>query len=141
MPTAIPRRAGELHPLQRHGRQLFERQFGLSRPERESAQTIQPHYEFIASYTWSHAIDDSTDLQATLTPQDSYFPAADRSTSLFDQRASFRLQRRLSIGQGRRQRFGGRFFSNWTVAPLVEFGSGGPSTSLPATMTTCNCPR
>ena len=33
------------------------------------------HYEFLASYTWSHAIDDSTDLQSTLTPQDSYFPS------------------------------------------------------------------
>src|SRR5581483_10212293 len=29
------------------------------------------HYEFLASYTWSHTIDDSTDLQSTLTPQDS----------------------------------------------------------------------
>ena len=38
------------------------------------------HYEFLASYTWSHAIDDSTDLQSTLTPQDSYFPRLDRST-------------------------------------------------------------
>ena len=47
------------------------------------------HYEFLASYTWSHAIDDSTDLQATLTPQDSYYPALDRSTSLFDQRHRF----------------------------------------------------
>ena len=47
------------------------------------------HYEFLASYTWSHAIDDSTDLQSTLTPQDSYFPGADRSTSLFDQRHRF----------------------------------------------------
>src|SRR5208282_5944176 len=28
------------------------------------------HYEFLASYTWSHAIDDSTDLQSTTTPQD-----------------------------------------------------------------------
>ena len=44
------------------------------------------HYEFQASYTWSHAIDDSTDLQSTLTPQDSYFPSADRSTSLFNQK-------------------------------------------------------
>ena len=33
------------------------------------------HYEFLASYTWSHAIDDSTDLQSPLAPQDSYFPA------------------------------------------------------------------
>ena len=47
------------------------------------------HYEFLASYTWSHAIDDSTDLQSTLTPQDSYYPAVDRSTSLFDQRHRF----------------------------------------------------
>ena len=47
------------------------------------------HYEFLASYTWSHAIDDSTDLQATLTPQDSYYPSLDRSTSLFDQRHRF----------------------------------------------------
>jgi hypothetical protein len=36
------------------------------------------HYEFLASYTWSHSIDDSTDLQSTLTPQDSYFPGRDR---------------------------------------------------------------
>ena len=47
------------------------------------------HYEFLASYTWSHSIDDSTDLQSTLTPQDSYFPENDRSTSLFDQRHRF----------------------------------------------------
>ena len=44
------------------------------------------HYEFLASYTWSHAIDDSTDLQSPLAPQDSYFPGNERSTSLFDQR-------------------------------------------------------
>jgi len=44
------------------------------------------HYEFLASYTWSHAIDDSTDLQSPLAPQDSYFPSLERSTSLFDQR-------------------------------------------------------
>ena len=47
------------------------------------------HYEFLASYTWSHSIDDSTDLQSTLTPQDSFFPGLDRSTSLFDQRHRF----------------------------------------------------
>ena len=30
------------------------------------------HYEFLASYTWSHSIDDSTDLQSPLAPQDSF---------------------------------------------------------------------
>jgi len=30
--------------------------------------------EVSLSYTWSHAIDDSTDLQSPLEPQDSRFP-------------------------------------------------------------------
>ena len=62
------------------------------------------HYEFLASYTWSHAIDDSTDLQSTLTPQDSYYPGP-RSFHLHLRPApSLRLQRRLSVGQTRRRR-------------------------------------
>lgn len=84
------------------------------------------HYEFLASYTWSHAIDDSTDLQATLTPQDSYFPSADRSTSLFDQRHRFVFSGVYQTGKIGGNGFGGKFFSYWTVAPLVEFGSGRP---------------
>jgi hypothetical protein len=84
------------------------------------------HYEFLASYTWSHSIDDSTDLQSTLTPQDSYFPAEERSTSLFDQRnrlvfSGVYQSERLS-GNG----FASKFFSNWTVAPLIEIASGRP---------------
>jgi hypothetical protein len=65
-------------------------------------------------------------LQATLTPQDSYFPAADRSTSLFDQRHRFVFSGVYQSGKVGGNGFGGRFFSNWTVAPLVEFGSGRP---------------
>jgi hypothetical protein len=83
------------------------------------------HYEFLASYTFSHAIDDSTDLQATLTPQDSYYPSNDRSTSLFDQRHRFvfsGVYQSGRVGDG----WGGKFLSDWTFAPLVEFGSGRP---------------
>jgi hypothetical protein len=83
------------------------------------------HFEFLASYTWSHAIDDSTDLQATLTPQDSYYPNLDRSTSLFDQRQRFvfsGVYQLASVGSG----FARKVFSNWTFAPLIEFGSGRP---------------
>ena len=39
-------------------------------------------YEFLGSYTWSHAIDDSTDLQSPLSPQDNYNPSAERSNSI-----------------------------------------------------------
>jgi hypothetical protein len=84
------------------------------------------HYEFLASYTWSHAIDDSTDLQATLTPQDSYFPSADRSTSLFDQRHRFVFSGVYQSGKLGGSGFGSKFFSDWTLAPLIEFGSGRP---------------
>jgi hypothetical protein len=84
------------------------------------------HYEFLASYTFSHAIDDSTDLQATLTPQDSYYPAADRSTSLFDQRHRFVFSGVYQSGKLGGGGFGDKFFSNWTIAPLIEFGSGRP---------------
>jgi hypothetical protein len=87
---------------------------------------FRSHYEFLASYTWSHAIDDSTDLQSTLTPQDSYFPSADRSTSLFDQRQRFVFSGVYQTGKLSGSGFASKLFSNWTFAPLVEFGSGRP---------------
>jgi hypothetical protein len=79
------------------------------------------HYQFLASYTWAHAIDDSTDLQSTLTPQDSYYPSADRSTSLFDQRHRFVFSGVYQSGDLRN-----KLLRDWTVAPLVEFASGRP---------------
>ncbi len=84
------------------------------------------HYEFLASYTWSHAIDDSTDLQSTLTPQDSYFPGADRSTSLFDQRHRFVLSGVYQTGKLSGSGFASKFLSNWTFAPQIEFSTGRP---------------
>ncbi len=83
------------------------------------------HYEFLASYTLSHSIDDSTDLQSTLTPQDSYYPGFDRSNSLFDQRHRFvfsGVYQTGKVGNG----FAGKFLSDWTFAPVVEVASGRP---------------
>jgi hypothetical protein len=84
------------------------------------------HYEFLASYTWSHSIDDSTDLQSTLTPQDSYFPVNDRSTSLFDQRHRLVFSGVYQTGQVGGKGFGSKLMSDWTVAPLLEVASGRP---------------
>jgi hypothetical protein len=84
------------------------------------------HYEFLASYSWSHAIDDSVDLQSTTTPQDSYFPGHDRSTSLFDQRHRFVFSGVYQTGKLAGSGFASKFFSNWTFAPLIEFSSGRP---------------
>jgi len=87
---------------------------------------FRSHYQFLASYTWSHAIDDSTDLQSTLTPQDSYFPGLDRSTSIFDQRHRFVFSGVYQSGKVGSGAFARAFLSDWTFAPLIEFGSGRP---------------
>jgi hypothetical protein len=84
------------------------------------------HYQFLASYTWSHAIDDSTDLESTLTPQDSYYPDADRSSSLFDQRQRFVLSGVYQSGKLSGSGFASKFFSNWTFATSIELSSGRP---------------
>ncbi len=84
------------------------------------------HYEFLASYTWSHSIDDSTDLQSTLTPQDSFYPGFDRSTSLFDQRHRFVFSGVYQTGKLEGNGFVGKVFSDWTVAPLLDIASGRP---------------
>jgi hypothetical protein len=89
------------------------------------------HYEFLASYTWSHAVDDSTDLQSTLTPQDSYYPALERSSSLFDQRHRFVFSGVYQTG--RLHGAVGKVFSDWTFAPVIEVSSGRPFNIVTAT--------
>jgi len=84
------------------------------------------HYEFLASYSYSHAIDDSTDLQSPLAPQDSYYPQLERSNSLFDQRHRFVFSGVYQSGKLGGDGFARKFFSNWTVAPIVEVASGRP---------------
>jgi hypothetical protein len=84
------------------------------------------HYEFLGSYTWSHAIDDSTDLQSTLTPQDSFYPGLDRSNSLFDQRHRFVFSAVYQTGKVDGSGFVSKFLSDWTFAPVIEVASGRP---------------
>ena len=84
------------------------------------------HYELLASYTWSHSIDDSTDLQSTLTPQDSYYPGLDRSSSLFDQRHRFVFSAVYQTGKIAGHGFAGKLFSDWSFAPVIEVSSGRP---------------
>lgn len=83
------------------------------------------NYEFLASYTWSHAIDDSTDLESPLSPQNNYNPAAERSVSLFDQRHRFVFSGVVQSGH-RGSGFAKGLMSDWTLAPIIEVGSGRP---------------
>jgi hypothetical protein len=87
---------------------------------------LSGHYEMQVSYTWSHAIDDSTDLQSTLTPQDSYYPSLDRASSTFDQRHRFVFSGVYQVGHVGGGGFAGTLLSDWTFAPIIEFSSGRP---------------
>jgi carboxypeptidase family protein len=85
------------------------------------------NFQFLASYTWSHSIDDSSDLQTLLLPQDNRNFRAERSDSLFDQRHRFVVSGMIgspsswTTGSGFH-----RFLSNFTIAPIFEISSGRP---------------
>jgi len=92
------------------------------------------HFQFLSSYTWSHAIDDSTDLQTLLEPQDSRKPNLERGNSSFDQRhrwvlsAVFESPYKWSHGG-----FWRRLLADSNVAPIVEVASGRPFSVLTGT--------
>src|SRR5579864_78678 len=93
---------------------------------------MKDHFEFLASYTWSHAIDDSTDLQTLLSPQNDLRPDLERSNSTFDQRHRFVFSGVYQSGKAG-SGFWGKLFSDVTVAPIVEFSSGRPFNIVTAT--------
>jgi hypothetical protein len=85
-------------------------------------------YEFLGSYTWSHAIDDSTDVVSNSdAPQNNFNANAERSSSTFDQRHRFVLSGVYNSGRvGKSGGFRSAVLSNVTVAPIIELASGRP---------------
>jgi len=85
------------------------------------------NFQFLASYTWSHSIDDSSDLQTLLLPQDNRNFRAERANSLFDQRQRFVFSAVFASPPTWRSGSGWqKFMSDFTLAPIVEVSSGRP---------------
>jgi hypothetical protein len=85
------------------------------------------HFQFLASYTWSHSIDDSSDLQTLLLPQDNRNFGAERADALFDQRHRFVFSGVMASPSSWASEGGfHRALSNFTIAPIFEISSGRP---------------
>ncbi len=94
------------------------------------------NFQLLSSYTWSHSIDNGTDLQSTLEPADSRFPYLERGNSDNDQRHRWVTS---GVFQTSPHKAGDSFFhsllSNFTVAPLIEVASGRPFNVITGTDT------
>ena len=89
--------------------------------------------QFFSNWTWSHAIDDSTDLQTLLEPQDNNFPQLERSNSTFDQRHRWVTSAVFESPYTGGGEWYQKLLSNFTLAPIIEVSSGRPYTVLTGT--------
>lgn len=94
----------------------------------EVKRRFSKNMQFLASYTWSHSIDDSSDLQTLLKPLNNRNFRLDRSDSLFDQRHRFVFSGMWSSPSAWRSASSTarRFFADFTIAPILEISSGRP---------------
>ncbi len=94
----------------------------------ELKRRFADNFTFLASYTWSHSIDDSSDLQTLLIPQDVNNFAAEKADSLFDQRHRFVFSGVLASPNNWRnsENLTKKIFADFTLAPIIEISSGRP---------------
>ena len=93
----------------------------------ELKKRFSNNVQFLASYTWSHSIDDSSDLQTLLKPQDNLNFRAERSDSLFDQRHRFVFSGILNSPDAWKSGGGyRRFLNGFSFSPILEISSGRP---------------
>ena len=94
----------------------------------ELKRRFADNFTFLASYTWAHSIDDSSDLQTLLLAQDVNNFRAEKADSLFDQRQRFVLSGVFSSPTGWRSTdtMWKKIFSDFTFAPIIELSSGRP---------------
>ena len=94
----------------------------------ELKRRFADNFTFLATYTWSHSIDQSSDLQTLLIPQDVRRLDLEKADSLFDQRHRFVFSGVLGSPRGWRNAdsWGKKFLADFTVAPIIEISSGRP---------------
>jgi hypothetical protein len=95
------------------------------------SKRFSQHFEFFSSWTWSHAQDDSTDLQTLLAPQNNNRPDLEWSDSTFDQRHRYVFSAVFeSPYKQSDEGFLRKLFAHWVFAPIFEAAAGRPFTVL-----------
>jgi hypothetical protein len=122
------RTTGPITPFGEVDAQLSDGNSNYNALNLELKRRFSNNFQFVASYTWSHSLDDSSDLQTLLKPQDNRNFRAERANSLFDQRHRFVFSGALSSPTAWRNSssMGHRLLSDFTIAPIIEISSGRP---------------
>jgi len=122
------RTPGVLSPFGDVSSQLSEGNSNYNALNVDLKRRFANNFQFLASFTWAHSIDDSSDLQTLLKPQNNLDFRAERADSLFDQRLRYVFSAIItSPGKWRNSDSGlQRFLSDFTIAPILEVGSGRP---------------
>lgn len=99
----------------------------------EARKRYGQNYQFTAAYTWSHAIDDVSDLfpiaGAPVIAQDSFNLRAERGDANFDIRQRFVASVLWDLPFYRHSSSGvGRLFKNWQIASIFQMNTGQPFT-------------
>lgn len=94
------------------------------------------NFQALVSYTFGKTLDDSTDLQTLLQPQDNTQPGLERSRSSLDQRHRFVVSAVYKTPYDQKTSAGlKKILANFTIAPIVELSSGRPFNILTGTDT------
>ncbi len=99
----------------------------------EARKRYSQNYQFTAAYTWSHAIDDVSDLfpiaGAPVIAQDSFNFRAERGDANFDIRQRFVASVLWDLPFYRHSSSGaGRLLKNWQIASIFQMNTGQPFT-------------
>lgn len=121
------RAPGPINPYSDVNAQLSDGNSSYNALNIELKKRFSTSMQFFATYTWSHSIDESSDLQTLLKPQDNTNFRGERSDSLFDQRHRFVFSGIFGAPESWRDSGGfKKFLHGFSVAPIIEYGSGRP---------------
>jgi len=79
--------------------------------------------QFLASYTWSHSIDDASSYENAVNPMD---PARSRSLSVFDARQRFVFSGYWRVPGWQTTNWSHPLLNNWAVSSIFSMQSGFP---------------